>query len=147
MNKMLIPPALVTYSIILIVLFCFIFPAFNFIPFPYNLAGVLIAFTGFIIMGNSRDRFRKYDTTLAIEKSSHMITDGVFRWSRNPMYFGMFVLLLGLGFCFLNLFSILTSFVFFLIVNFSIIPKEEKLMESAFSQEYLDYKDKVRKWF
>ncbi|MCF8374428.1 MAG: isoprenylcysteine carboxylmethyltransferase family protein [Bacteroidales bacterium] len=146
MNKAFVPLALLVYSIVLIILFCFLLPDFNLIPFPYNMAGVLIAFTGFTIMGNSRDKFRKYETTLAIEKSSHLITDGVFAWSRNPMYLGMFFLLFGIGVCFMNLFSILTPYGFVLVVNGFIIPKEEKLMKEAFGQEYLVYKSRVRKW-
>ena len=146
MNKLIIPPTLIAYSLILIFLCYFLLPAFNIIPFPYNLVGILVAFTGFSIMGKSHDLFKKYKTTTAIRESSHLITEGIFRRTRNPMYVGMFILLLGIGISFRNLFSILVPFLFLIMVAVFFIPKEEKLLEETFGEEFNEYKKKVRRW-
>ena len=146
MKKFFIPPVFVLISFILIVLFYFLIPKYNWIPFPVNLCGIIIAFFGFSIMGKSRDLFKKHQTTLGIEESPSLITEGIFSKTRNPMYIGMFLLLLGAGVCFMNLFSILTSVGFLLLMQFVFIPKEEKLLFQKFGQDYLDYIKNVRRW-
>lgn len=146
MKKLFIPPVILLLCFLLIILFFFLLPDLNLVPFPYNLSGIIVAFTGFIIMGKSRDLFRKHNTTLAFEKSSYLISEGIFSKTRNPMYAGMFILLLGFGVCFMNVFSIATSFVFLLIIHLVFIPKEEKWMYDSFGQQYLDYKRQVRRW-
>jgi len=146
MTKLFIPPVFVFVSLILIVVFYLLIPQFNWIPFPFNLGGIIISFLGFSIMGKSRDLFNKHKTTLANKKSTHLIMEGVFSKTRNPMYFGMFILLFGIGICFMNLFSILTPLGFILMINFFVIPTEEKVMLETFGQEYHDYKNRVRRW-
>jgi protein-S-isoprenylcysteine O-methyltransferase Ste14 len=105
-----------------------------------------VAFAGFVIMGKSRDLFKKYETTLDFKKSTHLIQEGIFLKTRNPMYMGMFLLLLGLGVCFSNLFSMLTSFLFLIMMQILFIQKEEKLMLESFGERYLDYRKQVRRW-
>ena len=146
MKILFIPPVFVFISLLLIILFYFLIPKYNWIPFPFNLGGIIIAFSGFVIMGKTRDLFDKYKTTLGFDKSSHLITKGIFSKTRNPMYVGMFLFLFGISICFMNVFSILTSIGFFLSVWVYFIPKEEKLLSEEFGEEYIDYKEKVKKW-
>jgi len=73
----------------------FFVPQFTLIGLPYNLMGILIAFSGFIFMGKARDLFKKHQTTLKTEKSNYMIHEGVFSKTRNPMYMGMTILIFG----------------------------------------------------
>ena len=146
MKKLFIPPVFVLISLVLIVMFYFMIPEYNWIQFPLNFSGLLITFIGFVIMGKARDLFKKHKTTLTYNKSSYMITEGIFAKTRNPMYIGMFLLLLGIGICFMNLFSILTPFGFILLIRLFFIPTEEKMMYDTFGHDYLEYKNKVRRW-
>ncbi len=146
MKKLFIPPVFIFISLCLIVLFYFILPDYNLIPFPYNLLGILIAFSGFVISGKTRDLFDKYKTTLGFDKSTYLITEGVFSRTRNPMYIGMFLFLFGISICFMNIFSILTSIVFILSVRVCFIPIEEKLLSEEYGSEYEIYKQKVKRW-
>jgi len=146
MKKLFIPPVFVMLCIILIVSFYIVFPGYNFIPFPFNFAGLAISFCGFVIMGKARDLFRKHNTTLGMENASHMICDGVFFRTRNPMYIGMFLLLLGMGICFRNLFSVLSALGFLLVMGLFFVPLEERMMQDAFGEEYAEYRKKVRRW-
>lgn len=146
MKKIVIPPLFVLISITLIVCFYFFFPEYNLIRFPYNLPGLIVAFSGFVLMGKVREMFKKYNTTLEFENSAVMITEGMFSKSRNPMYIGMFMFLCGIAMCFGNLFSLLTPIGFIMIIRLIFIPKEEKLMEAKFGEKYVLYKQKVRRW-
>ncbi len=146
MKKLIIPPVFVLLSIILIVLSYFLLPQYNYLPIPYNFAGIAVSFAGFVLMGKSRDLFKKHQTTLAITKSSSLIQEGVFSKSRNPMYIGMFLLLLGIAICFCNLFSLMVPFTFIILMHFVFVLKEEKLMLGEFGQNYTDYCERVRRW-
>ncbi|MBK8808370.1 MAG: isoprenylcysteine carboxylmethyltransferase family protein [Bacteroidales bacterium] len=146
MKKIIIPPVFVLVFLILIVISYFLIPEYNLLPFPFNLLGVIISFLGFVIMGKARDLFKKNQTTLDIEKSTFLIDEGVFSKTRNPMYIGMFLLLLGIGICFMNIISILLPFLFIISIHFVFVLKEEKLMTEVFGQEYIHYKEKVKRW-
>lgn len=146
MKRLIVPPFFVMISLILIVLFHFLAPKFNIVPFPFNYAGLIISFGGFVLMGKARDLFKKHNTNLAIETSSSLVTEGPYAKTRNPMYIGMFLLLLGIAVCFANLLSMLAPLGFILAIHLIFIPKEEKLMHEAFGNEYLEYKSKVKRW-
>ena len=146
MRKFIIPPVFLSMSLILIILFHFMLPKYNFIHFPFNCIGSIFILLGFAIIGKTRNLFKKHSTTVKYKKSNYMITDEFFAKTRNPMYIGMFFLIMGIGICFMNIFSILTPFAFILTINFVCLPIEEKMMFDAFGQEYLDYKKTVRRW-
>ncbi len=146
MKKLFIPPTLIAYCILLMIAFYFFIPQFNLIKVPYNLVGILIAFSGFVLMGKSRDLFRKHQTTLKIEKSKYLINEGVFSITRNPMYLGMSILLIGFSIFSTNLISLVLPFTFMKIVSSIFIPKEEQLLFETFGEDYLEYKKKVKRW-
>ena len=146
MKKIIIPPVFVLISLILIVCFYFFFPQYDVVRFPFNLLGLVVIFSGIVLMGRARDLFKKYSTTLDFEESAAMITEGMYSKSRNPMYIGMFIFLSGIAMCFGNLFSLLTPLGFMMIIRLVFIPKEEKLLENKFGEKYLVYKQKVRRW-
>lgn len=80
------------------------------------------------------------------ESSSKIVTSGLYRFSRNPMYVGLLVVLLGYAIWLggITPFLMLPLFIF-LITTQQIIPEEE-ILENKFGQEYLDYKMRVRRW-
>jgi len=137
MKKLFIPPVLVLFSLILVIVFYFLLPELNVVPFPINLTGLIIAFAGFSIMGKARDLFKKYKTTLDFETSAHLIDESIFSKSRNPMYAGMFLLLLGIAVCFGNIISVCVPFVFILVVRIFFIPLEERIMEKPLEKNIL----------
>ena len=112
MKKLYIPPTLIVYSFLTMIALYFFVPQFNLIGFPYNLIGILIALSGFILMGKARDLFKKHQTTLKIEKSNYMINEGVFTKTRNPMYIGMTILIFGFSIISTNVISLFLPFIF-----------------------------------
>ena len=146
MNKLFIPPTLIAYCILSMILLYIIIPQFNLISFPYNMVGILIAFLGFVLMGKARDLFRKHKTTTRIEKSNHLIIDGVFSKTRNPMYLGMSILILGFSVLSTNVIALTLPIIFLILVSLIYIRKEERLLLKAFGEEYIKYKKNVRRW-
>jgi protein-S-isoprenylcysteine O-methyltransferase Ste14 len=99
------------------------------------------------LVGKTRDILKKFETTHKFDTPVALVTGGVYTKTRNPMYLGMSLFLLGFAICFGNLFGLLTPVIFILIVNFKFIPFEEKMMEEKFGQEYINYKRNVGRWF
>jgi protein-S-isoprenylcysteine O-methyltransferase Ste14 len=146
MKNLYIPPALIAYSILIMIALNLFAPQYNLIGFPYNLVGILIAFSGITLMGKARDLFRKHQTTLKIEKSNHMVKEGVFSKTRNPMYMGMAILIFGFSILSKNIFALFLPLFFMAAVRLIFIKREEKLMFETFGKDYLEYKKEVRRW-
>lgn len=147
LRKLIIAPVFLLLSITGIVVFYFALPAFNLVPFPFNLIGVLIAFGGFTIMGKSYNIFEKKNLSPATDNPSLLVTEGIYRQTRNPMYLGMFILLFGLGLTFRNIVSMAMAFVFLLLVNSIIIPREERDLKAFFGERFDSYRKKVSRWY
>jgi len=117
---------------------------------PLSLVVFLICFVvaGFVGIAGVYE-FRRAQTTVnpvKVETASTVVDSGIFAYTRNPMYLGLFLLLFGFAYWQQNLISIAFSFTFILYMNrFQILP-EERALESLFGASYIDYKQKVRRW-
>lgn len=81
------------------------------------------------------------------KKTSKLVTNGVYNYTRNPMYLGMLLFLLAFGLKLGNAFNTLMAAGFVSYINhFQIKPEEEMLME-LFGQEYSIYCKLTRRWF
>jgi protein-S-isoprenylcysteine O-methyltransferase Ste14 len=69
-----------------------------------------------------------------------------FTWTRNPMYLGLATTLLGLAIFFGSIAMLVAPAVFFAVIDRILIPREEETMERIFGQDYVAYKDRVRRW-
>ena len=74
------------------------------------------------------------------------MTDGPFQMSRNPIYLGGFILLLGFAITLGSMITFAFPIALFLILNKVYIPKEEHVLENSFADQYLAYKKRVRRW-
>jgi protein-S-isoprenylcysteine O-methyltransferase Ste14 len=146
MKKIIIPPVFLLISFILIAAFYFILEDYNYIIFPYNFFGIIPFFGGFVLTGKAHDLFKKYKTTHTYDQPIHLIDEGIFAKTRNPIYLGMILFLLGLAICCGNLFSLAVPFLFLIIIELVFIPMEEKIMESTFGEQYNEYKKRVHRW-
>lgn len=142
-----IPPTYFLSGFTIIILLFLVFPEYNVIPFPYNLAGIVFIIFGIWLSGQARDLFKKYKTPISFDKSTKLVEDGIFSKTRNPMYLGMFIFLLGSAICAKNIFSLAIPFIFLIIIRILFIPYEEEKMHDTFGDDYLNYKKKVRRWF
>ena len=78
--------------------------------------------------------------------SKSLLTDGPYRYSRNPIYLGMVLFGAGFGVATENLWIILTTAAAGLIINFLVIPQEEAYLERRFGVDYREFKERVRRW-
>jgi protein-S-isoprenylcysteine O-methyltransferase Ste14 len=110
---------------------------------------LLLAFSGVVIALLGVGAFRQASTTVDPrypDKARELVVAGVYRWTRNPMYLGMLLVLTAWGVYLSNLLSfvVLPAFVLYL-TRFQIIP-EERAMRANFAGSYTDYCRRVRRW-
>jgi protein-S-isoprenylcysteine O-methyltransferase Ste14 len=75
-----------------------------------------------------------------------LTTDGPFGYSRNPAYLGLAMIYAGIAVLRNALWAILPLPVLLFIIQRELIGREERYLERAFGEEYLDYKTRVRRW-
>jgi len=74
------------------------------------------------------------------------VRSGPYEWSRNPIYLAFSVLQVGIAFWFNSLWMLATLVIAWGLMNWVVIPREERYLERKFGPEYLEYKAKVRRW-
>jgi protein-S-isoprenylcysteine O-methyltransferase Ste14 len=75
-----------------------------------------------------------------------LVTDGPYRWTRNPMYIGMAALYAGLAVAAGVLWALALLPLVLLVVDRAIIPREERHLAAAFGDQYERYRARVRRW-
>jgi len=78
--------------------------------------------------------------------SPELIAEGIYRWTRNPMYLGMGLAQAGLGALFSNMWIVALVPLTWVVIYFIAIRHEEAYLESTFGAPYLEYKKSVRRW-
>ena len=141
------PPILALVMIVLIYLSSFFIESTTF-----NYQGslcLLVLILGLACAIPSFKLFARYKTTISPLKPSDataLVTEGMYRYSRNPMYLGLLLLTIASTIWFGTWFGIIINILFIFLINFlQIIPEEEALLE-IFGEEYEEYKKKVRRW-
>jgi protein-S-isoprenylcysteine O-methyltransferase Ste14 len=120
------------------------------VPFGMRLGFALaLAVIGEGISAAGMIRFRRAKTTINPMKAgnaSSLVTGGVYRYTRNPMYLGMVLVLIGWVTFLSSPITLVFVPLFVLYINrFQIIP-EERVLTSIFGKEYAEYKNQVRRW-
>ena len=123
----------------------------NVVPHPgvhnayLQLFSILILVIGLIIVTLSLvDLGRSTRLGLPTEKTT-LKTNGIYRFSRNPMYFGFNLLTIASMLYWINIIVIILG-IYSIITYHLIILGEEKFLEERFGDEYFSYKDKVRRY-
>jgi protein-S-isoprenylcysteine O-methyltransferase Ste14 len=118
------------------------------ISIPMHLAiGVVFVALGTGISASGAVTFKRFGTPLRPgAEPTHFVTTGPYRMTRNPMYLGLVTLLIGWFFLSESPYFLIPPVLFFLAVNFLLIPFEERLLVDRFGKVYDDYRKRVRRW-
>ena len=114
-----------------------------------NLISLIILLIVVVILINTILKFIKFKTTIdpiKFKKVNKLITSGIYKYSRNPMYLCLLMVVISSTIFFLNVFSITTPFIFYYWINRFQIKREENFLTKKFGKEYLLYKTKTRRW-
>ena len=143
----LLPPTYFFIYLLLTIGLHFILPLMQIIHTPYRFIGILLLVIGIWLNIWADGLFKRKNTTVKpFEKSSALILEGPFKFSRHPMYLGMVIALLGVAIILGSLITFLVPIAFFISMQIVFIRHEERALEQTFGQKYLDYKNRVRSW-
>ena len=104
--------------------------------------GVFFSVSGVVSFRNAKTSVNP----LTPAECSSLVTSGVYKKTRNPMYVGFLFFLLGWGLFLSSLFSLVLCAGFVLYMNRFQIQAEEQVLTSLFGEEFLTYKSQVRRW-
>jgi len=145
-----IPPPVIYIAIFLIAYLLQTLIPINNSFFHHNgvkTAGIIFFIAGvFFIMQGVGKFIQTGNTLITVKPASSLQQSGIYKFTRNPMYFGFIFLYLGFACFFGNWWDIILLPVLIIIMQEYVIKKEEKYLERQFNQTYLDYKKKVRRW-
>lgn len=114
----------------------------NWLASSLAIVGIALAIMGVLA-------FKKAQTTVnphTPEKSANLVTTGIYHYTRNPMYLGMLLVLLGWAFYLSNVAALLVLPIFIIYMSRFQIQPEERVMMQNFGDEYQAYMIKVRRW-
>ena len=148
MKTIKIPPPILV--IILTSLVYFSSTKLELIYLPYRqIVSVIILIIGLIVIVSPVVDFIKSKTTVnpvKFKNVNRLVTTGIYRYSRNPMYLGMILIIISTTIYYLNFLSVFSPLIFYIWINKFQINREEIFLEEKFGGEYLKYKSKTRRW-
>ena len=120
------------------------------IHLPYRqTVSVLILIIGLVVIISPVFDFIKSKTTVnpvKFQNVNRLVTTGIYKYSRNPMYLGMILIIISTTVYYLNFLSVFSPLIFYIWINKFQISREEIFLEGKFGNEYLKYKSKTRRW-
>ena len=120
------------------------------LPFAFPsheaLGGAVIV-AGLLLSSFGISHFRRHRTTVEpFGTPTALVSTGPYRFTRNPMYLGITLTLLGIALWVATVPFVLAPVAFFAIINTTQIPREEARLTALFGDEYGDYRRRVRRW-
>jgi protein-S-isoprenylcysteine O-methyltransferase Ste14 len=110
------------------------------------LGGALVV-ASLLLFGLSVRRFRAAGTPVPARKpTTAIVRTGPYRFSRNPIYLAFSLFQLGIATWVGSWWLVATLAVALAIIQYVVVPREERYLEARFGAEYRDYKAAVRRW-
>lgn len=142
-----LPPTYLNIFLVLAIGLHFILPIKKIIHPPYTYLGLIfILFGVFLNVWSTRLLKEKSQSIDFYETANRLVKDGPFRISRNPVYLSGVILSLGIAVLLGSLITLVFPIALLLILDRLYIPIEEDRLEAKFGKEYLEYKQRARRW-
>ena len=144
----MIHPPIVALMFIVIAYFLGRFAPIPFaVPMILRNVGLVLTFIGFLLGIGAFTEFRKARTTLDPHGSSkQVVTSGIYRFTRNPIYVGFLLMVIGLPLNSGLYWGIVMAPLYVFMMNRLVIRHEEAYLEKKFGKTYTSYTSRVRRW-
>lgn len=117
------------------------------LAFPAVWVGVAIWLAGFALAAVAIAQFRRAGTDVKTHTPTTQIVDnGVFACSRNPIYVGAHIGMVGVAIALNSLWILAALVPFYIVIRYGVVAREEAYLERKFGQPYLAYTAQVRRW-
>jgi protein-S-isoprenylcysteine O-methyltransferase Ste14 len=146
-NKNIHPP----FVALLFIVIAYFLGRFAPLPFVVPLIlrniGLLLTFIGFLLGIGAFVEFRKARTTLDPHGSTkQLVTSGIYRFTRNPIYLGFLLMVIGLPLNSGLYWGVVLAPFYMIVMNRLFIEREEIYLEKKFKDAFTRYKSSVRRW-
>ncbi|WP_202332484.1 methyltransferase family protein [Mesorhizobium sp. L-8-3] len=114
---------------------------------PAGWVGGLVFLAGLALLIFAASTFRRAGTAVPTSvPTTSIVSDGPYRYSRNPIYVAMFIGLVGVSIGFDSLWHLILLVPFYLVIRHGVVAREEIYLARKFGDAYLGYKQSVRRW-
>jgi len=144
----LLPPHLFLMALVLVVGLGLSAPIIGPLPTLARLAGLALVALGLALTTHNARRFAALGTNIkTFDEPDRFVCDGAFGYTRNPMYVGFAVALVGAALAVGSLSAWVGPIAFFVAADRWYIPFEERRLAGMFGAEYERYRSEVPRWF
>ena len=145
--KWLLPPVLWLVMLATAVTLALIAPMGAIVPPPWHWSGAVLIALGVWLLLAASGQFRRVETNINTFRDPNvLVADGLFRFTRNPMYLGFTLTLLGAAILSNALSALAAPLFFFAVANLWYVPFEERAAAAQFGDAYAVYRKRVRRW-
>ena len=146
-KRVIYPPVWLLFGLLAVFFLNEFFPGPRFTSVAGQVAGGLVILVGLVLLVSANGLFARAGTdVIPFRNVSTLVTDGVFRYSRNPMYLGMALVLLGCAVTVGAAASLVIPPLFVAIIQNRFIGAEEAMLRGLFPEEFPAYCARVRRW-
>jgi protein-S-isoprenylcysteine O-methyltransferase Ste14 len=143
-----VPPFWMIPCLLIMVILHFFFPVYLYLQAPWNYLGLIPLLLSLVLAGAAAKLLARLGTTIAPSGTPEkLVTSGLYRFTRNPMYLGMTMIMLGIAMLLGSLSSLLPVALYMLIIEKLFISNEEKILSEIFGNDYEIFCNKVGRWF
>lgn len=141
------PPRIALFLVVIAALLHWATPLNYINVYSSHMFGAILGLVGFTMMIWGWWLFKKHGVAICpTSATARLVTHAIYRFTRNPMYLGLILMLVGLAIYVGTSPFYLAAVAFFVVINWVFCPYEEAKLVNVFGQEYLNYKSRVRRW-
>lgn len=146
-KRIIYPPIWLVFGLVAVFALNEYYPGPRFTSTAFQLIGGALLVVGLLLLVFAGGLFKKAGTDLVpFRNVTALVTDGVYRYTRNPMYLGMALVLLGSAVTVGAALALCVPVVFAVIIDVRFIRPEEAMLRSLFPREFPAYCARVRRW-
>ena len=115
--------------------------------FPLRIDGGLMVIAGFVLAGSAISQMRKANTSPDPRHTvAALVTSGPYRFTRNPIYLGFFLIYLGFTLLAGTLWGLIASPFLIWTLTSAVIPAEEAYLDGKLGNQYKEFRSRIRRW-
>ena len=145
--KNALPPTYFLLTLVAMTLLHVLWPIARCWHFPLSLTGLIPLGLGSFLNVLTDREFKRHQTTVKpFEKPSALLVTFPFSFTRNPMYLGLALMLLGVALLLGTVSPLVPAVSFPLLVDRLFIRAEEQMLAASFGEDWDEYRGRVRRW-
>jgi len=142
-----IPPVILLLTILCGIGLHYWMPLAKVLDESWDKVGIALIILGVLVVIGPAIAFRRAATTVRpFHDASALVVSGMYRYTRNPMYVGMVVVLIGVAVLLGDLSPFIMPFVFVPVLTVRVIKHEEQMLQESFGDDYRELMKSVRRW-